>query len=218
MKNIFFAFFFFVFNIHLFSQSSSNKISTILSIGGSFASEANYAVYDFENRNTKLISYTPDFSGKIGISYESIASIYNLNLGLVLDIGYLSASTEKFNFRFGRGKATQKLIPIILSLKLEGDYKLNPLLKFGLGIGSKEVSEEFEDFSRANVSVERWFFIVSGGTGLSYKINESLKCAIIYDLIILDGKLTKENDYGYITGLEGLQTSTYIGLQFSYSF
>jgi hypothetical protein len=217
MKNIFVVLLYIIFNIQSLSQTFPNKVTTSLSIGGSFASEANYAAADFENRYTKFISYTPDLSGKLGISYESLTNIYNLNLGLVLDVGYFSASTEKFNFRFGNGKATQKLIPVILSLKLEGNNELNPLLKFGLGIGNKKISEVFENYSIANVTVEKWFFIISGGTGLSYKINESFKCAIIFDVIILDGKLSKENEYGYVTGLVGLQASTYFGLQFSYT-
>ena len=203
-------------NLQILSQDSSNNFSFNISLGGGFASEAAFAVYNLEERNTDILDYSPGLSGKFGIAYESITKIYGLNIGLALDVGYFTSSTPTSNFN-PSGKAEQRIIPITLSLLLDNYETLNPILKLGLGLGNKKYIEEYENFSQANVSAENWFFILIGGTGLKYKISSSFDVALILEAVILDGKVSNENSLGYRSGIKGIQSNTYLGLQFGYS-
>jgi hypothetical protein len=210
-----------IFNLQVLSQVSNNKFTFTTSVGGGFASEAAFTVYDFGNRRTEILDYSPDLSGKLGIAYESLANLYDLNLGLAIEVGYFSASTSKYDFQLQdniiESIVVQRIIPVTLSLLLDNDEILSPIIKIGLGLGNKKFTEEYENFSEANVTAENWFFILIGGTGLSYKINSSFKLALILEATILNGNVSGENRLGFKNGLQGIQTNTYFGLQFSYS-
>ncbi len=208
---------FFIINFQILPQVSSNKFTFIISLGGGFASEAKYDVCNYEDRSTEYLSYYPDLSGKVGIAYESIADIYSLNLGLALEVGYFASSTSKSDYISYKGRAKQSIIPITISFLFDNDEILSPILKLGLGMGNKQYTEEYEKLNEANISAEKWFFIMNGGTGLSYKINNSLKLSLMLEAILINGEISGKNYYGFKSRIKGLQFNTYVGLQFGYS-
>lgn len=199
------AFLLIFFNLEIFSQNHSDKLGLLFSIGGGFTPITTY--------------YSPDLSGKFGLVYESIANVYDLNIGLTLEVGYISASVSKFDFQLDErtieSKTKQAIIPITFSAILDNDKTLSPIIKIGIGLGTKTFKKEYEEYSIRNVNAQNWFFVLISGTGLSYKIN-SFKFALILDATIINGNLLDKNEIGFQDGYKGVQTDVFIGLQCSY--
>ena len=201
------AFLLIFFSSQIFSQDHSDKWGLLFSIGGGFTPITTY--------------YSPDLSGKFGLAYESIANVYDLNVGLALEVGYISASVSKYDFQLNEitieSKTRQTIIPITFSAILDNDKTLSPIIKIGIGLGNKTFKKEYEEYSRRNVNAQKWFFVLIGGTGLSYKIN-SFKLALIVDATIINGNLLGEDEVGFSEGYKGIQTDVFVGLQCSIIF
>lgn len=201
-----------------FSQTSSNRFNAIVSFGLGFSSDTKFFSTNYTTKGIKLIQYNPKISGKVGIAYESFTEILNLDIGTSIEIGYFSAATPSSNQPPAQSQAEQIVIPVTINLLLSNDGILSPVLKIGFGMGNKTYKENYKNRSDLSMEVNKWFLIASGGTGLKYKLSRSLDISLLFEVVFLSGSLYAENERGWISGYEGLQTNTYSGIQFNYSF
>lgn len=203
--------------IQIFSQAPSRDISLSFSLGGGLASEISGKIYSIMDSRVEYLTYTPNLSGMIGLKYESVTKIHNLDLGVEFQLGYLASSTSYSKFNPYSGKLKQRLIPVTISVILSNKDILSPYLKLGLGIGNKQYIEEYKDYTSANITMSKWFLILNGGTGLTFKLEDYINISFILESFIFNGEVSGKSDIGFHRVVEGIQWNSYIGLQFSYS-
>jgi opacity protein-like surface antigen len=203
-----------IFSVDLYCQESKNggSFSVYCAAGVGYAAEYKYQNNDRAfSSDVEIIPYNPLLSGRIGIKYNSIANIYAMQLGVGIETGYTAAESTQHISLGEEGKTKQSIIPIDLIFFFDTPSKLRPIVKVGLGVVYKKLTEEFSNYPELNLEGSKWFFSITGGAGIAYEINNFWEVSIILQDDLINGEIVAENGYGDLYGLRGDQ-SQFLGV------